>query len=185
MEFLVKLINKKEKNLLLSLSILLLMNLILFQVLGQGKRRSYFQQLSTLKKGKAELIALEKEINNLKNMWLQWRKVEEDINYLEKYFYGEENGFEKLRQDLNQLFQAAGGQFSSLRYDYARYDKIGIKKVKITFRLTLSYYSLKKFINAVENLPKFLIIENLRFSEIDSSTGRLQVDLGLAAYFRK
>lgn len=180
-----KLITKSEKNLLLGLTILLVINVIFFQFLGRGKRKVYFQNLTTLEKGKTDLANLEMDLENMKNKWLKWRKAEEDIDFLKKYFYGEKNGFEKLRQDLNQLFQTTGGQISALRYDYARYDETGIKKVKITFQLEVSYYSLKKFINAVENLPKFLMIENLRFSEIDSTTGRLRVNFVLAAYFRR
>ncbi|MCP2620096.1 hypothetical protein NLC35_02485 [Candidatus Aminicenantes bacterium AC-334-K16] len=180
-----KLITKSEKKWLLGLTILLILNIIVFQVLAQGKRRAYFRHLETLEKGKTDLEKLEITFEQLRDEWLRWRRAKEDINFLNKYFYSDKSGFEKLRSDLNLLFQAAGGEVSNVRYDYARYDDTGTKKVKVSFQLSTSYYSFKKFISAVETLSKFLMIEDLRFSEIDSGTGRLKANFVLAAYFRK
>lgn len=180
-----RLITKSEKKLLLGLGFLFLIGLLVWQVFAQGKRRAYFNLLQAQEKGQTALEELEISLDQLKNEWLRWRKAEEDVTSLNRYFYGKKAGFEKLRGDLNSLFQKVGGMVTGVRYDYGTEDDLGIRKVRVNFQLSASYYSFKRFIHEIEIFPKFLMVEDIRFSEIDSKTGRLRVNFILAAYFRR
>lgn len=180
-----RLITKSEKKLLLGWGMLFVASLLVWQVFAQGKKRAYFHLLVTQEKGQNALAQLETNLEQLKSKWLCWRKAAEDITALNRYFYGEKTGFEKLRQDLNILFQASVSQVSGVRYDYGNYDDLGIRKVRVNFQLITSYFSFKRFLHELEVFPKFLMVEDMRFSEIDSESGRLRINLILAAYFRR
>ena len=53
----------------------------------------------------------------------------------------------------------------------------------MSFGATGSYLSLKRFFNAVENHPVFLVIERIDFSDIDTQRGKLELRMELAGYY--
>ncbi len=180
-----ELISLREKRLLGLCVLGFFLSLIFFQVVALGKKQEFIRKMENLETRKKELTGLEKNQKERKEEWLQWKKAEEDVQSLRRFFYGDKKGFGKLREDLGRLFQESGINVEQLRYDYSEIDEGAAKKVKISFQIKGSYYNLKRFIHTVEKFPKFLLIENIRFLEIESQSGRLGLGFELSAYYEK
>lgn len=180
-----ELISQKEKKVLGLCIVGLFLALIFFQTVALGKKKEFEQKRENLEIKKKELASIKAKLEERQQEWLQWQEAREDIQSLRRFYYGEKKGFGKLRDDLRKLFQESGISAEQLRYDYSEIDKVEAKKVKISFQIKGSYYNLKRFIHAVEKHPKFLIIENIRFLDIEFQSGRIGIGFELSAYYEK
>ncbi len=119
-----------------------------------------------------------------KREWKRWQEAGRDIDEVgKKYFYKDNDVFQQIRLDLQKIFNKAGIQVSQIKYDYAEIEDKKVKKVNVSFNLRGSYFSLKRFLDAVEEYPKFLIIEEINFLNIEAQGGTLELRILLAGYY--
>ena len=89
-----------------------------------------------------------------------------------------------MRLDLREIFRAASVRVTSdLMYDYADWEEERLKKVRVNFTMAGKYIALKRFIHKIEVHPKFLMIERIDFRDIDTQTGRIELQIELAGYY--
>jgi hypothetical protein len=100
-----------------------------------------------------------------------------------KYFYEGKNVIQKLRLDLDRIFRQVRVPVHQISYVYVDFKGLKIKKISATFNLRGSYISLKRFIHAVEEFPKFLLIERIDFLDIDTARDALVLRVVLAGYY--
>ncbi len=88
-----------------------------------------------------------------------------------------------MRIDIQRILTQARIPSSQKKYNYTEYTKEKINKMSLSFNVRGTYQSLKKFIQAVEEFPKFLIVEKIDFLDIDAAGGVLELKIVLAGYY--
>ena len=184
MKELFNILDQKEKKTLTLLFLLVVIGLLFLVIFSLGERRSYFHNLELLARAKERLEKANLEAEDKKKEWLSWREAEEDLQELgEKYFYKDNDVFRQIRVDLKKLFQDSKLTISQLKYDYAQLKTSRVKKIAVSFNLKGSYYSLKKFLNSVEQFPKFLMVDRIDFLNINSGGNQLELKISLVGYY--
>ncbi len=180
------LLDDKEKKTLIVLCVMIAGVVLFLLLISLSQRRSYFNALSSHTVKQRDYEQLNKTKIEKEGEWIRWQEARGDMDELEKkYFYnGDKEGFERLRLDLEQLLNKARINVSSRkRYNYVEFKGETIKKVSVTFDIKGSYLSLKRFINSVEEFPKFLLIEKIDFLNIDAGGNVLELRVVLAGYY--
>jgi len=176
-------LNRKERRVLLLLCFLAAVALVFYFTVASAERNTYFRSRVYLSEKQKDLQNVILSREEKKQEWLKWEETCKDmIELKEKHFYNEEDGIKSLRNDLQRIFNESGIWVSPIKYDYSEFEKEKIKKVKISFIIAGSYFSLKKFIHSLEQFPKFLVIEKIDFPGIDSQ-GRQELRVSLAGYY--
>jgi len=177
-------VNQKEKKVLKIMSILLVLAFLFLVSIALKERHSYSRSLSFLSSKERDYQKLNLSKMEMEREWRRWEKALQDIKELKtNYFYDEKEGPNQLRLDLQKLFDESQINVSHIRYTYTQFDKERIKKVSISFNLFGSYFSLKKFINYVEKLPNFLIVEKIDFLDTSARGSSLALKMTLAGYY--
>ena len=185
MKELFDLLEKNERKILVLLCVFFTAALIFHQgfALKQKKAFSYSaESLPILQKEFANVKELNREI---KMKWLQWDETRQDIADIEKkYFYKRNKNINRLRLDLEKIIMAARIRvISDLTFDYADWGEEKLKRVSVHFTIAGRYVALKRFIHQVEIHPKFLMIERIDFRNIDTQSGRIELQIELAGYY--
>jgi hypothetical protein len=179
------LFDDKEKKTLLVLWVMIAGVVLFLLLISLSQRRSYFRALSSQTAKQIDYDQLNKTKIEKEGEWIRWQEARQDMDELKKtYFYDDKEGFERLRLDLEQLLRQARLNVSSRKkYDYVEFKGETIRKVNVTFDLKGSYLSLKRFIHAVEEFPKFLLIEKIDFLNIDAGGNVLELRVVMAGYY--
>ena len=117
--------------------------------------------------------------------WKLWEDAGRDLAELQSGYFYEEGGAAQttLRQDLQQIFTRAGTAITNLDYSYSDMEKEKVRKTIVTFTYTGTYAGLKRLLAAIENFPKFLVIEKVEFPRTGSGGEMLNAKLTLAGYY--
>ncbi|MDH7513374.1 MAG: hypothetical protein QHH14_10560 [Clostridiales bacterium] len=176
-------LDEREKNRVRLLSLLALLSLAFMLLVSLGQRRSYFRLQNSLEAREKALAELETKRASGAAEWARWEGAFRDIEELkESYFYKEEEGINQLRLDLQKILAQSGVSAQSIRYEYANLEEGVVKKTSASFTFTGSYVVLKKFLEAVEQFPKFLMLEKIDFSKISGEGSALELRINLAGY---
>ncbi len=185
MKELFDLLEKKERQILVLFSVLLAAALIFYQGFALKQNRSYIYSVESLPAMQKEFEKIKESNKNIKMEWLRWDETKRDIEEIEKkYFYRGDKSLNKLRLDLRKIFRKAKIRVTSdLIFDYADWEEKNFKRVRVNFAMAGPYVALKRFIHQVEIHPKFLMIERIDFRDIDTQSGRVELNIGLAGYY--
>jgi hypothetical protein len=166
---------------------LLLAAALLFLAFVLVKERSTAgRTLKNLQNEKLNYKRLDTERNDARRDFQRWQAGLRDMEELKKsYFYEEKFAGQDLRLDLQQIFSAAGVNWSQIKYDYSGFAAEGIKKVDVSFVFSGSYPALIKFLETVEKHPKFLFVERISFTSIIPQAGQLEAKINLVGYYEK
>jgi Tfp pilus assembly protein PilO len=169
---------------LLSLLVLVALFVLIFFSLGQRRNtRLFVDRVQGREKAAAEAEA---KLAESTAQWAHWEEAYQDIKALkEKYFYHEGKEVSELRLDLQKVFSQAGISTRSSRYNYVSLDKERIGKINVTFTFIGSYAILKRFLQSLEQFPKFLLLEKIDFLKIGGDGTLLELRIVLAAYYAK
>lgn len=173
-----------EKKILGFLCILTGLCLVFIVLFSLPRRSGYFKVFSSLTDTRKNHQELERKSLEKKKEWQSWQAARRDMDELRtKYFYDEKNVIQKLRLDLDRIFRQVRVPVHQISYGYGDFKGLKIKKISATFNLRGSYISLKRFIHAVEEFPKFLLIERIDFLDIDTARDALVLRVVLAGYY--
>ncbi len=177
-------LNDTEKKILGLLCVLIGLGLVFIVLSSLPRRSGYFKVLSSHADIRKNYQDLERISLGKKKEWQSWQAARRDMDELKtKYFYDEKDVIQKLRLDLDQIFRQVRVPVHQISYSYVDFKGVKIKKVSATFNLRGSYVSLKRFIHAVEEFQKFLLIERIDFLTIDTSRDALELRVVLAGYY--
>jgi len=176
-------LDEKERTRLRLLGLLFLFALFVLFFFSFGQRRSYKLSVERLQvREKAASAAEAKQVESAAR-WARWQEAYQDIKDLkEKFFYQEGEEASELRLDLQKIFSEAGISARSYRYNYINLEKERISKVNVTFTFIGSYPILKRFLQTLEQFPKFLLLEKIDFVKIGGDGTMLELRIVLAAY---
>ena len=177
-------LDEKERTRLRLLGLLFLVALFVFIFFSLGQRRSYKLNVERLQgRDKAAAAAEAKRAESAAG-WAQWQEAFQDLQDLKKkFFYHEGQEASELRLDLEKIFSEAGISARSYRYNYVSLEKERIRKVNVTFTFAGSYPILKRFLQTLEQFPKFLLLEKIDFLKIGGDGTMLELRIVLAAYY--
>ncbi len=177
-------LNDKEKRTLVQLGVAAAVLAVLFAVVWVRER-------SASSGVRAELTSLQTESQKAKTRLAEarleearWREARRELDSLRgTYFYSDKNGIEALRLDLERIFEQAGMRSPTMDYRYADMGKEKVKRIVTSFPYTGTYASLKKFLSIIENTPRFLVIDEIDFTNTGSGGGPLTLKMTLAGYY--
>jgi len=174
----------KERGQLRLLSLLVLVALFVLVFFSLGRRRSYQNDVERLQGINKSVAAAEDKLAESTALWAGWQEAFQDIEDLkQKFFYHEGEVVRELRLDLQKVFSEAGISARSYRYVYDSLNKERIGKIDVTFTFVGTYPILKRFLQTLEQFPKFLLLEKVEFLKIGADGTILELRIILAAYY--
>jgi len=177
-------LDEKERRRLRLLSLLFLISVFVLVFFSLGQRRSYGLLVETLEGRDKTAAAAEAKREESSAGWAQWQAAYEDLKDLkERYFYHAADAVSELRLDMDKIFSEAGISTRSYRYNYVSLEKEKIGKINVTFTFIGSYPILKRFLQTLEQFPKFLLLEKIDFLKIGGDGTMLELRIVLAAYY--
>jgi len=177
-------LSQKEKKVLKIFSAFLVLVLLILVFVALKERNAYGRSLSSLSLKQKEYQKLDLDRMEEEKEWQRWEKALQDIEELEaSYFYDGQKGPNQLRLDLQKIFEESRMNVSRIKYTYTQFEKEKIKKVSISFNILGSYFSLKRFIDSVEKLPRFLMVEKIDFLDTSADGNFLTLKMSLAGYY--
>jgi Tfp pilus assembly protein PilO len=175
---------QKERRILGILCLLMGLALIFYVFVAGGQKRSYTRSIDILASAERDLNSARSNTAQIAAEREMWEQAQKDMQALrEEYFYSEMEWGKVLRLDLERILDESRIQHSRKKFDYAIFEKERVQKVLLDFSVTGRYDSLKKFIHAVENFPKFLMIERIDFLDIDPQGRGIKLRIQLAGYY--
>ncbi len=184
MRNLLRFLSPSERQVLRTLSLLLVLSLVLFNFVSMRERRTYFERRDSFQARQKEIARLNTSHAEKKQEWERWRQAVLDLAELKaNFFYDDAQGINQFRLDMQQVFDEAGVSVTGINYTYSEFAKEGIKKVSAAFHLTGSYLNIKKFIDLVERFPRFLTLERVDFVRIDTANDSIDLNVVLAGYY--
>jgi hypothetical protein len=177
-------LGEKEKKRLQLLGLFLLIALFVLLFFSLGQRRSYYLLADQLRARETAAAAADDKRAQSAAKWEQWGQTSKDVQALkESFFYHEGQEINELLLDLRKIFSASGISSPSFRYNYASLEKERIGKISVTFTFTGTYPILKRFLQTLEQYPKFLILEKIDFLKIGGGGTVLELRIVLAGYY--
>ncbi|NIM90981.1 MAG: type 4a pilus biogenesis protein PilO [Candidatus Aminicenantes bacterium] len=177
-------LSQKEMKVLRIFSALLILVLLVMAFMALKERNAYSRSLSSLSSKQREFQEFDRGRRQEEKEWQRWEKALRDIEELEaSYFYDDQKEPNQLRLDLRKIFRKSRMNVSRIKYTYAQLDIEKIKKVSISFNISGSYFSMKRFINSVEKLPRFLMVEKIDFLDTSADGNFLTLKMSLAGYY--
>lgn len=184
MRELFNLLEKKERRVLWFTGTLMGFSLLFLFFVARGERNSYFNSQTELTSVQNSAEKAKKESRNNRIEWIQWKEAQTDFKKLSnKYIYKGEDSLKNIRLDLQAILNVTGVDYSKIKYVYDSNENAKINEVTISFTMKGSYLALKRFIHEVEQFPRFLALERITFSDIDSQTGILTLKIDLNGYY--
>lgn len=158
---------------------------LVFLVFGVlGSPRSLERRAAEVGTLRRQMEPADRERAALSEEVARWEEARRDLETLRgERFFAEEGGVGELRLSLQKIFSGAVLGSPQIKFDYATLEKEKARKVSITFNFQGSYGRLKDFLAEVEREDRFLFVERIVFSNIDSDTGNLLLKVTLAAYY--
>jgi hypothetical protein len=177
-------LEKRERQVLVLLCVLLTVSLIFHSAVALRQKKVYFRSAEFLPSQQKEFEKAKEANREMKREWLKWAEARQDIKEIERaYFYTEDVNINELRLDLQKIFEKANVRIiSDLIFDYQELEGEDLKKVRVSFATSGPYAALKRLIHQVEIHPKFLMIERIDFRDIDTQAGRIELNIVLAGY---
>ncbi len=184
MRELFNLLEEKEKKTLRVLMIFLGVALLFLLFFSLPKKKNYIRSLSLLETRENDYRHFSDITQQKENEWRQWEAAFRDIDDLKKsHFYSGQDAIKKMRLDIQRILNRSRIPASQKKYNYTEFKKEKIKKMSLSFNVRGNYQSLKRFIQSVEEFPKFLIVEKVDFLDIDEAGSVLELKIILAGYY--
>jgi len=175
-----------EKKALGRLSLATVLFLALGLVLYLNQKNGYLHATDALTRARVEFRKAEKSLGATKIEAARWQEARLDLeSFGATYFYSDKNGIEALRRDLERIFIQTGVYVTEMSYGYADMDKVGVKKINVSFNFTGTYAALRRLLSVVEKTPKFLTVEKIDFLKTGIDSGYLNLRMVLAGYYEK
>lgn len=186
MKELISLLDVRERRIMGVLCLLLAAALLFLAFVLVKERSTAGRTLKNLQNEKLNYKKLDTEKNDARRDFRRWQDGLRDMEELKKsYFYEEKFAGQDLRLDLQQIFSAAGVNWSQIKYDYSDFTAEGIKKVDVGFVFSGSYAALIRFLETVEKHPKFLFVERISFTSIIPQAGQIEAKINLVGYYER
>ena len=184
MRELFNLLEEYEKKVLRVLSVLLVVSVLFLLLMSLPQKRSSVRALSRLEGKQGEYQHFHGITQEKEKEWRFWEGAYRDIDELRKsHFYSGRDAVKQMRLDIQRILSQARIPSSQKKYNYTEFRKEKINKMSLSFNVRGTYQSLKKFIQAVEEFPKFLIVEKIDFLDIDAAGSVLELKIVLAGYY--
>jgi Tfp pilus assembly protein PilO len=184
MKELFNLLEDKEKKTLRVLIVFLAVAMLFLLLVSLPMKRNYVKSISLLETKQSEYKHFSEITQQKENEWHQWQAAFRDIDDLKKsHFYSGKDAIKQMRLDIQHILNRARIPASQKKYNYTEFKKEKIKKMSVSFNVRGNYQSLKRFIQSVEEFPKFLIVEKVDFLDIDEVGSVLELKIILAGYY--
>ena len=175
---------QKERRILTVLCVLVLGGFLFYGFAAKGIKGSYSRSLETLSSQEKNLQELQENRLEAKINQSKWVEAVRDMVEIDrKYFYRKDDKIQQLMLDTQELLRKSSLRADRKKYEYTEFKEEGIDRITVSFEISGPYIILKKFLDNIEDFPKFLTMEQIDFVDIDSHSGRLTLQVKLAGYY--
>lgn len=177
-------LRRKERRILTALGILLAAAVLFLALVANPRRGSYLRSLGELESVQAKRDRLSDSRTEKQGDWDRWQQAIRDIQEIRaERFYKADLVLREMRGDLSRLFRTNGFPDSRIKYDYVSMHGGMLRKLTASFEIEGPYERIKRFLAAAEESAKFLVVERIEFTKIDSGSGSLALNVVLAGYY--
>ena len=177
-------LDPKERRYLWILAVCLAIVFFFNYFIARGEKNAYLSSKNSMEIKQKEMEKAQEDNRDRREEWMMWQEVQKDLKELgDNYLYKVPEVTKELRKDLQSILDRANVEYAQMKYDYSSHEGSKIYQVIITFNIQGTYLALKKLIHEVKQFPKFLVVEKISFSDIDSQTGALRLRISLAGYY--
>lgn len=174
----------KERRYLWILVVCIVVVFLFNYFVARSEKNTNLGSQNLMKGKQKEMEKYQEDSRERKKEWMQWQEAQKDLKELaESYLYHGAGVVKDLRKDLQSIFDQVNMEYDQIKYDYNLHEETKINEVLVTFNMQGTYLALKKLIHEVERFPKFLVVERITFSDIDSQSGALRLRISLAGYY--
>lgn len=168
----------------MGLCVLVLLSFVFYIFAAKGVKGSYARSLEVLSAKQENLQILHEKTREAKNNRSMWQEAIRDMEEMkEKFFYTKEDESQQVMLDMQELLSKSSLRADRKRYDYSEFKEEEIDRITVSFEVSGPYFVLKRFLDNVENFPRFLTVEQIDFVDIDTQSGRLTLNVRLAGYY--
>ena len=180
-EFAIKLWQSHHKG-LIAVAILLIVNLALYVGLEQVVLPRVNELEKTYIQKQADVRQLMRNRGGNANTPEQrYAVASKELKSFKEYVPDYQN-FTGLIEELLVLSNKAGLNISQVNYKPETYKEIKLLQYSFSFQVTGSYESIKKFVHALEQSDRLLVINQIGLSGVDG--GAVSLSLSLETFFR-
>ena len=184
MKEIVDLLTRRDKRVLIVLAVVLAVFLVFDVFVAQARKGRYFAALESRSQADSTYQKAQAQLDSKREEWGQWEEAMADLGALRKeYLYSKAVVATQMRLDLEKILQQTGFFVPAMDYEYEEFEREKLEKVRISFMITGPYDRIKRFIHAVENFPKFLVLEGVDFLDIAAGSAILKLRIHLAGYY--
>ena len=172
----------KEKRIIIYLSVFLIGNFLFYFFLTGNYRKSYFSKVENFSQLRRNFLSLKSSVEKAEYDIHKWKEALMDIGFLRKnYFLSSEKGVVDLRRGLEKCAKEARVTIGEINYNYITKEKGRMGEINFSFSSEDNYFKIKKFIEYIENIQKFIILKKI---DVVSSNpeGEVNVRFYLSAY---
>lgn len=133
---------------------------------------------------KLALDRMEMEIGSTKNTFQRYRNNLDEISYFRKNFLqNRDRRILRISAFLAEKAQETGVSLNTVRYSSSRTKERDLEIYAMALPVKGRYRDIRAFIDAVERSDMYLTVAEMSFTEEDSASGALQMELILSTYF--
>jgi Tfp pilus assembly protein PilO len=100
--------------------------------------------------------------------------------FKEQNLFSKERGNSELLKELEAVCAKAGLVKTRGGFQYDRESRFGTRKLTVVLPIQGSYGNIRRLLNALENHPKFIIIDSLNLEDTREGSGVIRMDLQLS-----
>jgi Tfp pilus assembly protein PilO len=178
------LLRQKERKVLALLCILLTLAGMFYVFVARGMKGSYLQSAAALTAKRQKFEELDLVRKEKKAEWRQWRLALKDMEDLRTgNFYTAETVSQEMMRDIAQIFQNIGLPVPEVRFTYVESTDQRRGGALAIFQFSGPYALIKRFIHGIEHFPRFLVLDQIDFMDIQRQSGALRLKVTLAGYY--
>jgi len=153
-------------------ALLVVLNLFIYYGLLLPNQSSFIEQQQAWKKAREQFSRM-----------LQYQKAQEDLAQFRKLLLPKNEFAKGVISHLSDMAKRLNLNLPTVSYKPGD-EKEGMTKMEISFSVSGSYESLRRFVYAIESSSDFLIIEDLALAQHAKGAGALQLDIRLVTYLK-
>jgi len=186
MNGMINLFDRREQRTLAVLGLLLVLGLAALFFVSLSERRGYFRAQAELAARQKRFAEIDPVRRKSRSGWQAWEDARKDILEVRKsWLYSEQDGLKQLMLDVHKILGEAGIRTTGYQYEYLDLKDANLRRVNVNFQFSGSYPDLKRLMAAVEEFPKFLMIERLDFVNNFDDGNRIELKIVIAGYYEK
>jgi Tfp pilus assembly protein PilO len=157
--------------------------LLILLVLPQNEKISQLQ--TNFSQQRNSIREQQKENQDLQQRFAALQKAEQDLKVIYKEVLSDKKvGVPEIRQELEDVAGSLSVNRADVDYQYDLLPEYGLRHFTLSVPVEGAYSDIRRFINAIERSPHFLILDRVNLSSDSKPGDNLRLSFQLSTYLR-